>query len=82
MLKTINIKKIRPNIKSETLLKKYLSSQPPNQLKYWIYSCWFSALKFGVAPALDHNSYQLFMRSTSDIENDQDKLSKHETANG
>ena len=58
------IKRISPIIKSETLLKKYLSIQLLTQLKLAIYSSGFSTLKFGLAPAFDQSSYQLFISIT------------------
>ena len=45
--------------KSETLVKKYLSTQLFNQLKPSIYFEGSFCIKSGPAPALDHISYQL-----------------------
>ena len=61
------INNITPNIKSLTLLKKYVSIQLFTQLKLLMYSSGLSILKLGPAPAFDHNSYQLFIDFTSDI---------------
>jgi len=62
------INNITPNIKSLTLLKKYISIQLFTQLKLLMYSSGLSILKLGFAPAFDHNSYQLFIKFTSDKE--------------
>ena len=74
--KKIKIKKISPIKKSKTLLKKYLSTQLFTQLKPKMYSSGLETLKFGLAPALDHNSYQLFIFVTLSVGIDHCKFSK------
>ena len=48
--------KIRPNKKSDTLLKKYLSVQPHTQLKLDIYFSGFSTINLKPEPAFDQLS--------------------------
>ena len=76
------INNITPNIKSLTLLKKYISIQLFTQLKLLMYSSGLSILKLGFAPAFDHNSYQLFIKFTSDIGMPQLISLKHVKLNG
>ena len=60
----MKIIKNNPRTKSETLLKKYWLIQLLTQLNPVIYSSGLWTLKFGFAPAFDHNSYQSFILLT------------------
>ena len=66
---------IRDNKKSEILLKKCFCIQLGTQLRPDKYTSTLSSRYVGLAPALDHSSYQVFISTTSFFGIDHEKKS-------